>query len=209
MVVLPNDEISDANFNMSLDRIALFLIEHTAATCFLAAFLWGNSATLLFAVTAGMGVIDPVTVFVFSTIGNHGKDTLFFLLGRMRLVDRITSWKRVAPAYERLNALRVKYAHHDLKIFIIIKFMYGLRLISMIYFGSVNYPFTRYLACNTIALVIINLVITLVGWALGRGVGSNIDVFENAWTATAFLLGSLACYGLLRRLTRKWIERMK
>ncbi|MFT4586159.1 MAG: membrane protein DedA with SNARE-associated domain [Candidatus Binatia bacterium] len=209
MVVLPNDAISDANFDMSLDRIALFLIEHTAATCFLAAFLWGNSATLVFAVTAGMGVIDPVTVFVFSTIGNHVKDTLFFFLGRTHLVDRFTAMKRVAPAYERLNVLRKKYARHDLKIFILIKFMYGLRLISMIYFGSINYPFVRYLAYNSIALAIINALITVVGWALGRGVGDNLNVFENAWTTTAFLAGSLVCYGLLRTRVRKWLERMK
>jgi membrane protein DedA with SNARE-associated domain len=209
MVVLPNDAISDANFDMSLDRIALFLIEHTAATCFLAAFLWGNSATLVFAVTAGMGVIDPVTVFVFSTIGNHVKDTLFFFLGRTHLVDRFTAMKRVAPAYERLNVLRKKYARHDLKIFILIKFMYGLRLISMIYFGSINYPFVRYLAYNSIALAIINALITVVGWALGRGVGDNLNVFENAWTTTAFLAGLLVCYGLLRTRVRKWLERMK
>lgn len=194
---------------MSLDQIALFLIENTAATCFLAAFLWGNSATLVFALTAGMGVIDPISVFVFSTIGNHGKDTLFFFLGRAHWVDRITSWKRVAPAYARLNALREKYAHHDLKIFILIKFMYGLRLISMIYFGSVNYPFARYLWCNSIALAIINAVITAAGWALGRGVAANLNVFENAWTTTAFLAGSLACYALLRMAARKWFEGMK
>ena len=194
---------------MSLDQIALFLIEHTAATCFLAAFLWGNSATLVFAVTAGMGVIDPLTVFIFSTIGNHLKDTLFFFLGRSRLVDRFTSWKRVAPAYERLNALREKYAHHDLKVFILIKFMYGLRLISMTYFGSVNYPFPRYVAFNTIALAIINLVITIVGWGLGRGVGSDFDVFASGWRASAFFLGGVALYGLIRMLIRIGLERMK
>lgn len=209
MVSFPDDANPDDKLRMSLDRIALFLIENTAATCLLAAFLWGNSATLVFALTAGMGVIDPVTVFIFSTIGNHGKDTLFFFLGRSRWVDRITAWKRVAPAYERLNALREKYAHHDLKIFILIKFMYGLRLISMIYFGSVNFPFARYLWCNTIALAIINAAITAAGWALGRGVGYNLNVFENGWTTTALLAGSLACYAILRTLIRKWVEGVK
>ena len=55
MVGLRNDAISDAHFDMSLDRIALFLIEHKAGTCFLAAVLWGDSATLGLAATAGMG----------------------------------------------------------------------------------------------------------------------------------------------------------
>ncbi len=184
---------------MSIDQIANVLIEHTAATCFWAALLWGNSAALVFAVTAGMGVIDPLPIVVFSTLGNFCKDTLFFYLGRTRLIDRFTSAKRVAPAYERLNRLREKHARHDLKVFIVVKFMYGLRLLSVTYFGSLNYPFARYAAYNSIALIIINAVIVAVGWGMGKGLGERFDPFSNAVSGVTFILSVAVLYSLIRR----------
>ena len=183
---------------MSIDQIANILIEHTAATCFWAALLWGNSAALVFAITAGMGVIDPLPVLVFSTLGNFGKDTLFFYLGRTRLIDKITSTKRIAPAYERLNRLREKNARHDLKVFIVVKFMYGLRLISVTYFGSLNYPFARYAAYNSIALLIINAVIVAVGWGAGKGVGETFDPFSDFQSGVTFTVGVAIVYSLVR-----------
>jgi len=183
---------------MSIDELANVLIEHTAATSFLAALLWGNSAALVFGITAGMNVIDPWTVFVSSAAGNFGRDTAFFYLGRTRMIDRFTSAKKIAPAYERLNRLREKNAHHDLKVFIAVKFMYGLRLLSVTYFGSLDYPFTRYAAYNSIALLIINFVIVAVGWAVGRGVGESFDPFANMESAITFILGSIVVYTLAR-----------
>jgi membrane protein DedA with SNARE-associated domain len=188
---------------MSIDQIANILIEHTAATCFWAALLWGNSAALVFAITAGMGVIDPLPVFVFSTLGNFGKDTLFFHLGRTRLIDRITAAKRIAPAYERLNRLREKNAHHDLKVFIVVKFMYGLRLLSVTYFGSLNYPFARYAAFNSIALIIINAFIVAVGWGAGRGVGETFDPFSDFRSGLTFVLAVAVVYSLIRIATAR------
>lgn len=183
---------------MSIDELANVLIEHTAATSFLAALLWGNSAALVFGINAGMNVIDPWTVFIFSAAGNFGRDTVFFYLGRTRLIDRLTSAKKIAPAYERLNRLREKNAHHDLKVFIAVKFMYGLRLLSVTYFGSLNYPFTRYAAYNAVALLIINFVIVAVGWAVGQGVGESFDPFASMESAITFILGTVVVYGLVR-----------
>ena len=97
-----------------------------------------------------------------------------------------------------MNRLREKNAHHDLKVFIAVKFMYGLRLLSVTYFGSLNYPFTRYAAYNAVALLIINFVIVAVGWAVGQGVGESFDPFASMESAITFILGTVVVYGLVR-----------
>ncbi len=183
---------------MSIESLADILIEHTAWTCFLAALLWGNSAALVFAITAGMGMVDPWPVFIFSTLGNFAKDTLFFYLGRTRLIDRLTSAKRIAPAYERLNRLREKHQRHDLKVFIAVKFMYGLRLLSVTYFGSLNYPVSRYAAYNSIALTIINGFIVAAGWAAGRGIGESFHPFADFRSSAVFLIVAVLVYSAIR-----------
>jgi len=115
---------------------------------FLLAFLVaieGPIATLLGAVAASAGILNPFVVFIAAAAGNLTSDTLWYtagLLGRMDWLLRFSQRLGVNPQYlERLEAMLQKHAP---VILFVSKLTISPMIPALIATGLIRYPWRRW-----------------------------------------------------------------
>ncbi len=186
-------------------QVVVLLQQYTSVFSFLSAFLGGTSLTLILSSMAGQGLLAFWQVFTFCFLGNLAADLLWFLVGRTALMERITDSKHLVGGYARVRKLIEKYKQKDLLIFILVKFVYGIRILTIILFGRHKYDFNKFLAYNTTAVLIITIVVTSVGWAAGKGMGHFVNIFENFKRALLVLIVVFLLMHFLRKLLSKLV----
>lgn len=184
-------------------RYIALLQDHAAIICFAGAFFGGTTFTLFFSTIAGQGVISFWIVFFFAFLGNFLSDYLWFLFGRAKLVEKITYRKFLADGYHKVRTVQSKYKRSDLLIFVVAKFIYGIRILTIIYFGRIKYGVKRFLKFNTMAVFIITSVVVFSGWMVGKGVKLFLDVFLNLQTVLTFALAVVLVYHIVKALIQK------
>ena len=182
-----------------LQTLLNFLQDYTSLACFLSAFWGGTSLTLVLSSISGQGIIPFWKVFTFCFLGNLVSDLLWFLAGRTALMARITDSRYLSKGYEKISRILAKYKKKELFIFIIVKFVYGIRILTILLYGRNRYVLNKFLAYNTTAVLIITVAVTFTGWMAGRGVGLFLDIFQNLKTATASLIVLLVLMHFIKK----------
>ena len=184
--------------------------QHVEIISFLGAFFGGSSVTLFFASVAGQQHIFPLSFIIFASLGNFLSDLAWFFLGKGKLVNKTLSFKHVDRSHKKMNLLLQKYEKKQWWLFIIIKFLYGLRILALIYFGSIHYRFKKFAQYNFPAVLIINTVIIFCGWMAGKGVSTFLNAFESFKTITLFVIIVFCFYYILRfgitRIVKKEVD---
>lgn len=183
-----------------------FLQAHAGICSFVGAAVWGNSVTVFLATAAGQGLASWWWITVFSAFGNFTRDIVIFLLGRTSFAARITQSKRIAHTYQKLHGLRRRYPGKDWLVFILVKYIYGARILAILYFGSIRYAWRRFLTFDLIGVILLTLLLTFCGWGMGKGIGLYVNIFKTLQsTATAAVICILVMVGI-RRLARHGLE---
>jgi membrane protein DedA with SNARE-associated domain len=153
---------------------------------------------------AGQGVLPLWKVFFFCYLGNFFSDCVWFAFGRTRLIQRIFLSRYFSRSYEKMNDVLKTFDSRELFVFILVKFIYGIRVITIVYFGGRRYNPSRFLAYNSIAILVITTAVTVSGWGTGRGIGLFMDIFGSIRTAFT----SLVAIALLIHVVRKLAGRL-
>ncbi|MBT3181794.1 MAG: hypothetical protein HN337_04700 [Deltaproteobacteria bacterium] len=171
---------------------------------FLGAFLGGTSVTLFLAVLAGQGQLPPSELAIGAALGNLSSDFLWFMVGKSKRMLKWTSKGRFQRGYERVQRLAEVHKQQDLAIFILVKFLYGLRVITIIFFGRMRYSLKRFIVLDTAAVLIITASVIAAGWAAGKGASIFLDIFDGIRLAfTATVVGWLL-FMVVRKLVRHY-----
>ena len=189
---------------MSHEELKELVMNHTSMVSFLGALLIGNSVTLFFSTLAGQGIVSWWKVGMFALLGNFIRDLFWYWIGRSRWVEKWTSTGRVSSGFEKLKILRERYSRNDWMVFILVKFIYGLRVIAILFFGSIRYDLFRFFRFDFIAVCVITTFIVGCGWMTGKGVGLFINVMESAQTAITFVVVFCLLLYLFHRGFRHW-----
>jgi membrane protein DedA with SNARE-associated domain len=179
------------------------LSTYSEAICFLGAFLGGTGFVIFLAALAGQNVISPLTLLGYAFLGNFLSDLIWFFLGRVVLFNKASSMKILVEAKNQTAAFMARMGSREYLVFILIKFVYGIRIAAILYFGSIHYQWSKFFKHNALAVLIINLVALGVGWSAGKGLTIFVSIFENFMLATAILLGIAAVLTLVRAVVTK------
>jgi len=178
--------------------------EHIIIASFIGASLGGTSITLFLAILAGQGQVPLLELAVGAACGNLSSDIVWFVIGKSDRMMKWTSKGRLRRSYKRVERLAEVYNRRDLAIFIFVKFLYGLRVIAIIFFGRIGYSTKRFLVFDATAVIIITATIVSVGWAAGKGASIFLNVFGGIQLAlTATLAGWLLFVGT-RKIVRHY-----
>ncbi|OHB06029.1 MAG: hypothetical protein A3B22_00820 [Candidatus Zambryskibacteria bacterium RIFCSPLOWO2_01_FULL_47_33] len=156
---------------------------------FLGAFFFGETVILTAAFLAGQGTWSIESVFWLSLAGTVISDSLWFLLGQT-FFQFTKRWEKYQDKYQTfLIKLEQTTGQRPFLSLLFIKFLYGTRILTILYLSIRKVRYSTFLLFNTIGTIIWLLVMILVGWLVGRGVGNVVQVFSRVeYIVTALVL---------------------
>jgi membrane protein DedA with SNARE-associated domain len=172
---------------------------HAPLVCFLGALLGGTSVTLLLATLSSQAVIPFHNVFVFAFLGNMASDAFWFMVGNTAIVRRFTTRGSVGKAYRQVHALALRHRSREWLLFVLAKFIYGIRILTVVYFGSRRYPPARFALHDSAAVLAITAAVTVAGWSAGKGVSLFVDILGSAQKMLTFFAAAILVLHLLRK----------
>ena len=149
--------------------ILSLLTTYQLPAIFLGAFFFGETVIVTAAFLAGQGIWSLWTVFVLSLSGTLLSDSLWFIFGQS-ILQFLQKWKKGRRKIDALKKEEVplkKYTPFFVLLFI--KFLYGTRIITILYLSSRKLNFWLFLLFDTIGTVVWLIVMMAIGWSVSQG----------------------------------------
>ena len=171
---------------------------------FLGGVFGGEETIILISMLAAQGFITFWNVFIFSFLGTILADSIWFFFGKTFLWEKIKKRKYFSKWFDKVafiidNTVR---DYHFLAL-LFTKFLYGTRLITIMYLSREKMTFLKFSFYNAIVTFIWTAVIVPLGWFAGKGVTIIIEVLKNVQLAIiALIIFAIGFY-----LIRVWINK--
>ena len=165
---------------------------------FIGTLLEGETVLLLGGFAAHRGYLELPWVIAIATAGGFLGDQILFFLGRRHgahILARFPSWqdraKRVHALFQRFHA----------PLIVLVRFLYGLRIVGPIVIGSSGVPPARFFIYNLIGAVIWALLFGVLGFVFGHAVTLALADIQNYEEIVlgAIALISIALWGYFRK----------
>ncbi len=191
--------------------LGLFFLTHPYLITFLAAVFLEESI-IFFAFLSGSGLISFYAVYIFGIFGAIIGDICWYFIGKSSLVEflrqKCKRLKYVKRQYHRTSKLVHRIAGN--KIFLSLffsKFVFGSRILMMLYFGAKKVKFSKYVIYDVISIIIWTSVLAPIGWLAGRGIVSSFGVISRIrHFVTIGIILVLAFYILSEFIVRKLLH---
>jgi membrane protein DedA with SNARE-associated domain len=180
---------------------------HKILVSILGSFLIGEEYVLFASVMSGRGIIPIWEVILIGIIGMIILDSLWFLAARTKWATYILKFeRRNSDAKEResfVETIGNKLAKtHPLTFLSLSKFIYGTRVISIIYASIRGEKFWNFVKYDLIAIGIWCAVMSPLGWIAGRGSTFLLEAAKSTEKVLALVLFLFAALYLLNLLVR-------
>ncbi len=162
---------------MTLLQILINLIStHIYIASFLAGFFGGEETAIVFLALLINSKILILIFFIFFQIGTLTLDSLIFLPSKTKAFDFVVRREFASKGYKQFVYIMNRYGHKKpLVTMLITKFVYGTRIVTMIYMAREKLNFSRFMVYNVIITFIWMSVVTAVGLAIGVSVSAFIS----------------------------------
>jgi membrane protein DedA with SNARE-associated domain len=160
-------------------ELALFFLNYPYLLTFLASVFLEESI-VFFAFLSGSGFIKFYIVLIFGILGALIGDIFWYALGRSHIIlfirDKCKSSKYISRQYRRTSKLVHSLAGEKMFLSLLFsKFVFGSRILMMIYFGAKKAKFMKYLLYDLVSLIAWTLVLAPIGWLAGKGILLSFD----------------------------------
>lgn len=187
---------------MDLQSFLNHFQENPQLLFFFAALIGGEELIVPLAFLVGTGLWDIPSLFIFSAIGTIVADVAWFLLGRHG-IQKTAFFKRHSGKHEQVKKLIRKVAKHEFNLLLLTKFIYGARIFTIIHLSLEETHLYRFIALNSIVIVVWLTVIINIGWWAGRGSTWLTSLVEHPLALVLGVLATLVLFHLGRNLVGK------
>ena len=195
---------------MPLESLVLQFIESYAPlVCLVGAYFGGDALIIFISSLSGQGLVGYWTIVLFCSLGTTSADVMWYFLGRTRLASKIISSRQLAAGYAKIERIFSKYGRNDFLLLLIVKFVYGIRVITIVYFSRERRRLGRFLAFDSFAVVVITIFVTTLGWLAGKGISTYVNIYEDFRDVVKIIVIVLVAFFILRALVNKWLMREK
>ncbi|MDO8572326.1 MAG: hypothetical protein Q7S11_00985 [bacterium] len=156
---------------------------------FFGAALGGEWVIISVAALSAQGAMPIHIVFFASYAGTVTSDFIWFSLGKTKFLSGFithrytqTTVNAVAGSLNKIS----KGSH--LSALIVTKFLYGTRIIILLYMSQINLPLKEFMRHNMVATFIWLTVVTVIGFLAGKGLTYLLKIFENITIALGIIL---------------------
>lgn len=170
---------------------------------FFGAFFFGETVIITAAFLASEGLWSIYTVFWLSLLGTIVSDSLWFFLGQ-RMLGMTNRWKKNKEKYDTMiSKLKTLAGDRPFLALLFIKFLYGTRILTIIYLSMRKIRFSLFLLFDTIGSIIWLVAILAIGWLAGKGIVNMIPIFKKFEYALLLLVAVL----ILFKIGTTWISK--
>jgi len=179
------------------------------ALSFIAISLWGDASMILLSILA-FNLSIPFWILILGAyLGAQLGDSLWFLLGK-KILPKIEKHNFWGGHYKKLFHAISKVAHKNILITLsIVKFLYGTRVLTLIYFSHKKHKlsFARFVYYNSIALVLWVGFMATIGWLVALGFNFVLNTVKSIELALTLLLLFFILFNIIQRQINKKIEK--
>lgn len=191
----------------SVEWLRVFIFDHRSIEyifIFLATGFGGEFFLFALAFLAAQDVISFVPFVVLSFFGTFFSNTIWFLFGKTKIIDRIISHRYANTAISMLvEAIsRVSKGNHSMA-FIMVKFFFGTPTLLILYLNKTKLNFKQFAYHETIAVFLSLLIYISLGYMTGFGFDYLADISNNLYVAIGFILLVL----IILVMVQIWLER--
>ena len=170
---------------------------------FFGAFFFGETVIITAAFLAAEGLWAIYTVFWLSLFGTIVSDSLWFFLGQ-RMLGMTNRWKKNKEKNDTMiSKLKTLAGDRPFLALLFIKFLYGTRILTIIYLSMRKIRFPLFLLFDTIGSLIWLVAILAIGWLAGKGIVNMIPIFKKFEYALLILAAIL----ILFKIGTTWISK--
>lgn len=146
---------------------------------FFGGFFFGETVIIPAAFLAGQDILSLTEVFWVTYLGTIIADTLWFFAGPplFRFAHRF-EWiaKRSESVLMKVETL---YANQPFRALLVSKFVYGTRILTIIYLSFRKISAVRFLVVNLLGTFVWLLAIVAIGWLAGKSIINLIPVLSD------------------------------
>ena len=156
---------------------------------FFGAALGGEWVIISLAALSAQGVMPIYTVFLSSYAGTVTSDFIWFSLGKTKFLSVFITHRYTQATMDAIagSLNKISKGNH-LSTLIITKFLYGTRIIVLLYMSQINLPLKEFMRHNMVATFIWLTVVTAIGFLAGKGLTYLLEIFENITIAFGIIL---------------------
>lgn len=182
-----------------------FISQNSAFICFIGGFLAGEEMLLILTYLANAGHFPFWHLMVFTFLGITLCDFTFYFIGKLKLVQSyINNSKRLSHSFDKISNIYYNVCKHSTwKILLYTKFIYGTRLISLVYLGMRNVSVKEFLRLNIIIGISWLLIVVSIGIILSESIELIINTFHSIQMVSLFIL----VFIIVGIYIKKWIEK--
>lgn len=187
-----------------LATILSFLSAYPFSVSLAGAFFGGEETILSLAYLSGQGLMPVSIVFVACLVGTVASDSFWFYAARHKFVDQALKYKYFSKGYSKAASIFYKSFKSNLLVkLLLIKFMYGLRIVTMFYLSREKMSFKEFSFYNTIVIFIWLIINVVVGWSAGRGFSKAINILADTQKGLMLLIALIILINLFKWLFNK------
>lgn len=185
-----------------------FLLGWMPLVAFFGALIGGEETVLLLAAFAARDLYPIWIIFVFCFLGVFIADAIWFFVGRSRMVTRLKEHRYFKVHSERArDFISNKFKGNHFVLLMSTKFLYGLRLVTIMYLGR-RMKFRKFIIYNLVVAAIWTAAIVGLGWFAGQGIGWLWDTYKDVQMIIATIIIIAIVFYILKiilgKVTAKW-----
>ncbi len=184
-------------------QVLSLLSQYQILALFAGSFFFGESVIIGAGILSAYGVWAPVTVLWVAFLGTMSSDTAWFFGGRY-FFAQFQKWEMMQKVYERvIIMLERKASAKPFRILLVIKFLYGTRILTIIYLSLRRVAYRSFFIYNAIGSIVWLMVMISIGWLIGKGFSKVLPLLH----AAQFYLLALLIVMLLVTMITKWLSK--
>lgn len=159
------------------------------AVIFLATGFGGELGLFALAFLAANNAIPWTALFIFSALGTFSTDSMWFLLGGTKPVQKMLSHKYASPTVEIVTeALQKVSRRNNQAALILVKFLIGTRIVMFLLVSRMYPSYWKFAEHNAAAVLVWVLVMIPVGYFAGIGYSYLSTALNNIYVGLGFIL---------------------
>lgn len=184
--------------------LTLLVVQNPFFVSFLSGVL-SEELLIFVAALAGRGLLQIWIVFLFGIFGILTIDTIWFVLGKSRLIRYLKDHKMFSDKGETMGKIHHLAKKHQIVSLFVTKFIYGTRVITIIYHSAKEMPYRKFIFYDSLSVIIWALIMVTIGWLAGRGFTQILGVARGIERILAIILVVVVVLYVTHKLATKYL----
>ncbi|MBS3091560.1 VTT domain-containing protein [Candidatus Pacearchaeota archaeon] len=192
----------------TLGVIILLLVQYSYWIVSLAALLGGEELLIFFSILSGHGLLSIWAVAVIGFLGILISDIFWFFIARTKTFERLKNKSKRYALYKHATNIIKKFSHeNDFLYLLFTKFLYGLRIISVLRVSRRKKSFWMFLLLDALAILIWSAIMLSLGWFIGNTFFTAINIFEDLHKIALLAISVIVALYVVESVIKKKLQR--